>query len=125
MKSAGQRHRRRPQPIVLEDLENRVQFSQIFASAHGAVPNDGRDDRTAVLAALNAARSGDTVVFGDGVYNFDSQISLKTGVNVTSAAPLGATLVFAVSKDGNGWAFRGNGVRDITFSNLAVRSNNG
>src|SRR5690349_7011276 len=116
---------RRVRSVVIEDLENRVQFSQILASAYGAVPNDGRDDRAAVLAALSAARTGDTVAFGSGVYNFNATVTLKSGVNITSIVPLGAALVFAVSADGNGYAFRGNGVKDITFSQLNVRSNNG
>src|SRR4051794_28088630 len=99
MKSPRQRGH---SPIVFENLENRALFSQILVNAYGAVPNDNRDDRTAVQAAFSAAKAGDTIAFGNGTYNFTASLPLKTGVNITSLTPLGAMLDFNVSMDGNG-----------------------
>lgn len=122
MKSSPQRGQ---SPVSFEILEKRALFSQILVSAHGAVPNDNRDDRIAVQAAINAAKSGDTVAFGNGFYNFNAWLTMKTGVNVTSVTPRGAMLDFNVSRDGNGYGFRGVGVSNIAVTNLKIRSNNG
>ena len=70
MRRQSPRKAGRHSPVAFEELENRALFSQILVSAYGAVANDNRDDRNAVVAAFNAARAGDTIVFGSGKYEF-------------------------------------------------------
>lgn len=114
----------------LELLEKRVLLSRILVSDFGARPDDGADDRAALIAALDAAGPGDSVVFPDGTYNFNGQVALKSGVNVSAVNALEATLDFTVPTNGgdvNGdnYAFNCSGLRDSSFTDLKVTSNNG
>jgi hypothetical protein len=43
----------------------------ISVAAYGAIPNDGLNDKTAITNAINAAVSGDIVIFPTGTYNLD------------------------------------------------------
>jgi hypothetical protein len=111
-------------------LEKRVLLSNILVSDFGARPSDGQDDRGGIQAAVNAANSGDTIFFADGSYNVSGQVSLKSGVNYTAVHPGGALLEFSVpvnggDVNGDNYAFNCSGLRDVAFTDLKVRSNNG
>ncbi len=68
-----------PRQTVLENLETRQLLSQISVTSFGAAPNDGRDDRSAIQAAVNASSPGDTIFFPSGTYNLSDEIMLKGG----------------------------------------------
>jgi hypothetical protein len=123
-----QTHARRT--TTVENLEKRVLFSAIEVTDFGAKPNDGQDDRGAIQAAIDAAGHGDTVYFADGTYNVNGQVRLKDGINITAINELKATIdVNAGSGGGDtnaaNFAFCGYSLHDFSFTNLAVRSNNG
>jgi hypothetical protein len=61
-----------------EILENRVLFSKIHVADFGADPNDGRDDRAAIQAAINASQPGDRIAFERGTYNVDGALEFKS-----------------------------------------------
>ncbi len=62
---------------VLEQLEMRRLLSQVGITSFGAVANDGRDDRAAIQAAVNASGPGDIVFFPGGSYDLSDEIILK------------------------------------------------
>src|SRR5580765_2979151 len=64
------------QGLNFESLETRQLMATINVTDFGAVANDGRDDRGAVLAAVNASRPGDTVRFSGGTFNISDAMNL-------------------------------------------------
>jgi hypothetical protein len=48
-----------------------AQANTISVATYGAIPNDGLNDKTAITNAINAAGSGDTIIFPTGTYNLD------------------------------------------------------
>ena len=70
------------QPGNFESLEARQLLATINVGSFGAVANDGRDDRSAIIAAINASAPGDTILFNSGTYNLSDQVFLK-GANRT------------------------------------------
>jgi hypothetical protein len=48
-----------------------AQANTISVATYGAIPNDGLNDKTAITNAINAAVSGDMVIFPTGTYNLD------------------------------------------------------
>jgi hypothetical protein len=75
-------------------------LSTVNVTNYGAVPNDGRDDRSAIIAAMNASAPGDTIYFPAGTYNVSSDIFLKGGGRVYRGAP-GDGSTKLVGVDGN------------------------
>jgi parallel beta-helix repeat protein len=63
---------------IFENLEKRVLLAQINVNDFGARANDGGDDYAAIVRAFDAAREGDTVVFGEGTYNVSKHIHYKS-----------------------------------------------
>jgi len=121
---------RKSQAVGVETLEKRTLFSTIDPASFGAFPNDGRDDRTGIQNAINAANAGDQVVFGNGQYDFSGQIKLKTGITLTAANKLQSTLKFTVptlagTTNNNDFAIISWGANNVAISNLNIRSNNG
>jgi hypothetical protein len=66
-----------PCPISFEILEKRTLFAQINVADFGAFPDDGRDDRAAIQAAVNASQNGDQINFSQGVYNVAGALKFK------------------------------------------------
>ena len=62
---------------VLEGLENRQLLSTVDVADFGAVADDGRDDRGAIVAAINASKPGDTVKLVGGTFNVSDEITLS------------------------------------------------
>jgi hypothetical protein len=79
-----------------EILENRVLFSRINVADFGADPRDGRDDRAAIQAAINASDRGDTIAFDAGTYNVSGPLKFKSSRVYTGAftGARGTTLDF-------------------------------
>jgi hypothetical protein len=65
-----------------ELLENRQMMSAtVNVGDFGAKPNDGQDDTAAVMAAVNASKAGDTILFSGGSFNFSGEIDLPSDRN--------------------------------------------
>lgn len=60
-----------------ENLEKRTLFAQINVADFGAFPDDGRDDRAAIQAAVNASQPGDQLNFNAGVYTSAGALKFK------------------------------------------------
>lgn len=90
-----------PAPSAFEQLEKRTLMSVINVADKGARPNDGGDDSGAVQAAINAARPGDTVAFNAGTFNINSQLLIRTGLDIAGAGvgSNGTTLQFSSPPD--------------------------
>lgn len=70
----------------MDRLESRQYLATLNVQNYGAVPNDGQDDRNAIVAAINASNDGDTIFFPAGTY----QLSKEIGTNNTDVhKPLG------------------------------------
>lgn len=104
---------KKPRTRHLESLEKRQLFSVISVTSYGATPNDGSDDTAAIQKALNASKSGDTILFTAGTFD------LKTNPKVwpsdrTYRGEDDATLRGKTSS-GQLLSFRGD---DITITGL-------
>lgn len=82
--------RRKIGRAVQEVLESRRLMASINVTDFGATPDDGRDDRQAVINAINSSRNGDTIVFSGGTFNFSDSINVPG--NRTYKGIDGATL---------------------------------
>ena len=82
---------RKPRVCNFESLEVRQLMATINVNDFGARANDGGDDRAAVLAAMNASKAGDTILFPGGTYNISS--AMPTKGDRTYTGQNGATLV--------------------------------
>jgi len=87
--------------VIFESLETRQMLSTTLSvTSYGAIPNDGRDDRAAIQAAVNASAAGDTVYFPAGTYNLSSEINLKGAGRIYKGAPAdGATVIKGADAD--------------------------
>jgi hypothetical protein len=65
--------------LCFELLEHRTLFDVIQPAEFGAVPNDGKDDRGAIQAAIDASNPGDTVRFEAGTFDIHGQLTLRSG----------------------------------------------
>src|SRR5687767_7880465 len=92
--SQPQHRRSRPGRNAFENLEKRVLMAQINVNDFGARPNDGNDDFSAVVRAFDAAREGDTVVFGAGTYNLSKHIHYKSNRTYRGAGDHATRLKF-------------------------------
>ena len=88
-------------PSAFEQLENRTLFSVINVADKGARPNDGGDDSGAIQAAINAARPGDVIAFNAGTFNVNSQLLIRTGLDLdgSGVGSNGTTLQFSSPPD--------------------------
>lgn len=59
----------------IQELESRRLLATINVTAFGANGNDNNDDRAAVVNAINASNSGDTIYFPAGTYRFSQPIT--------------------------------------------------
>jgi hypothetical protein len=64
---------------LFESLETRTLFSTLNIASYGAVPNDGRDDTSAIVAALRASSDGDTILIPTGSFQVSSMIDPRGG----------------------------------------------
>src|SRR5205814_10598217 len=78
---------------LFEHLENRQLMSTVNVADYGARPNDGQDDRSAIQAAIDAAKPGDTVLFGAGQFDINGQVTARSGRTLTGAANNASKLV--------------------------------
>jgi hypothetical protein len=85
----------------------------------GAVPNDGKDDRAAIQAAINA---GD-VAFPAGRFDVSGQITVPANRTITGAPGLATKLVFATAT--NQYAVTLPSATNITISGLDFEANCG
>ena len=92
-------------------MENRLLFSKISVADFGAHPDDGRDDRAAIQAAINASQPGDEIAFDVGTYQSDGALTFKS--SRTYAAKRGTQLDF--SNTNFGVHIEGSG-HDITIT---------
>lgn len=60
------------------ELEPRQLLATINILNFGATPNDSTDDRSAIVAAINASHDGDTIFFPTGTYNLSKEISTNS-----------------------------------------------
>ncbi len=68
----------------LQSLEPRELLATINVADYGANPNDGNDDRSAIVNAINHSNDGDTIYFpaatvSGGTYRISQEISGNTG----------------------------------------------
>ena len=77
-----------------ENLEKRVLLATINVNDFGARSNDGGDDYSAIVRAFDAAREGDTVVFGSGTYNVSKHLHYKSNRTYRGAGDLDTRLKF-------------------------------
>ncbi|HVT90458.1 MAG TPA: NPCBM/NEW2 domain-containing protein [Tepidisphaeraceae bacterium] len=61
----------------LELLEIRRFLSSVNVLNYGAVPDDGKDDVAAILAAIRDSKKNDTVVFPAGEFDIGTSVQLK------------------------------------------------
>src|SRR5262249_44193591 len=99
--------------INFEGLEVRQLMATINVTDFGAKPNDGGDDRQAVLNAINASHNGDTILFNGGTFNFSDEIIVPG--NRTYKSTSGATLKGFSASQGELVKMQGD---NATFSGL-------
>lgn len=89
-------------------------MAAINVADFGAVPNDGQDDVGAIQAAISASRAGDTVNFGPGTYDINSEIQLRSNREYKG---WDAT----IKRHGTGFALGTDGINyNITISSLTL-----
>jgi hypothetical protein len=132
---------------AFEALERRQLMATVNVADFGAVANDGKDDRGAIQAAIDAAKNGDTVAFNAGQFDVNGQLVLNRDVNLQGTAKnLGktattpgmlkkpeTTLKFNVSKGTHGsFGERAcfglqleRGAQNVKIDGFNLRSNNG
>ena len=113
-------------PQLIENLENRILFSTFNVADFGAAPDDGRDDRAAVQAAIDAGRNGgepaDAVLFPKGTYEIRGTLRLPGGVSLSGKNK--ANLTFTTGRSEFAIELEPN-ASGITIDGLNVRANNG
>lgn len=72
----------RRQSLSLQNLESRIFLATINVADFGARPNDGDNDRAAVIRAIDASDSGDTILFSGGTFDFSDDFDLPAGRNL-------------------------------------------
>ena len=114
---------------VFQTLETRKLLSQINVADFGARPNDGGDDRGAIIAAINASQNGDTILFPGGTFNLSSSISPKgnrtyTGLDGAKIVNNnGPRIIFYISEDNvsiNKLTLEGQGIETRRNDNQMV-----
>ncbi len=106
-----------------EILEKRVLFSTIRPADFGAVTNDGKDDRAAIQAAINAAMKDDVVQFSAGQYDISGSLQIGAHRTLRGAVQEDSTLVFSTPR--NQYAMQLTDASDITIQGLSLRANCG
>lgn len=95
----------------------------------GANPaDDGRDDRPAIQAAIDAAVAGDEVYIPDGVYNLTTSpdglanLFLKSGVNIRGESESGTILKTSLDMIKNSTLFKSAKQHDFQISGMTLTS---
>ena len=73
---------------------NPARAATLNVTAYGAVANDAGDDRAGIQGAINAAASGDTVLFPVGTFRLSGAILPKSGIRLEGAAAVGSVLLY-------------------------------
>lgn len=101
--------------VLLESLESRQLYSTVSITDFGAKPDDGKDDTGAIIAAINASKPGDTILFDGGVFNL-SHINLASNRNYVGDHHAELT---GTSPDGHLFDINGD---NVSVSNLIIDS---
>src|SRR5688572_17077096 len=109
-----------------EQLEKRALLSIVNVGDFGAKPNDGQNDASAIQAAINAARAGDTVKFAAGTYNINTQLLIRTGRDLAGVGvgSNGTTLQFSSPADKFAAIIEQN-ASNVSIHHFNIRSNSG
>ncbi len=110
-------------PTRLEILENRLLFNTIRPGDFGAIPNDGKDDRVALQAAINAAKKGDIVQLAPGQYDVDGTIAIGAKKRVRGEANRVSKIVFSTRR--NQYAIVLPKAGDVTIEGIQLQANCG
>lgn len=65
--------------MFFQPLEDRTLLATLNVVNFGANGNDNLDDRTAIVAAINASNDGDTIYFPAGTYRLSKEIGTNNG----------------------------------------------
>lgn len=111
-------------PNVLEMLEKRQLMAVISVTDFGARPNDGIDDTSAIRAAINASKPGDTISFAGGVFNLSDKIRFLSHRTYTGGGTLARTpgQDFIADTDGENTNIK---INNLTFQGGGIHAGNG
>ena len=94
-------HQQSSIPSAFEQLENRTHFSVINVADKGPETERWWRRFRSIQAAINAARPGDTIAFNAGTFNINSQLLIRTGLDIDGegVGGNGTTLQFSSPGD--------------------------
>lgn len=102
-------------------------INRISITEFGAVPNDGRDDTKAIIAALDKCRgiTNPILVFENGEYDIENERSIASWNRIVTAALAGSESWAGAPPTGlEGWPSDKNSIISlIDFENLTVEGN--
>jgi hypothetical protein len=124
-KAASRNQKALNDAITLETLETRQLMTVLSVTDFGAASNGSGNAQSAVQAALNAAKPGDTVSFPAGSYTIDGSVNVPSGVTVIGDSGGNSHIKFNLSgQQLYGFVLNGND-SNVTIKDLDVVSSNG
>lgn len=93
-------------------------LSAVNVRAHGAVPDDGKDDSVAVAAAFKALPPGETLFFPAGTWQLDGVVWIENARNIRIVGEPGAVLV---KKGRHQFLLAFRNAEDVTIDSLSFR----